>query len=142
MTPKEKEIVGKPSWDARQKYIELIMLRLQRAGDVLNEGDFKQCFLELKWVYVLVAPWITKADASIIKDRIDALQHVILAAQKNNGLYPWASQGSRSRDDHLESSLLEVTGLLTSAAKTLFLPGEIGTMLEEWDFNDITEEPT
>ena len=104
----------KPGYDARQETVQLIIKRLDRFGEYVQDGELELAHRELRLFFNVVQAWMSEAD--IVK--VDA------------DLKRWRPNRRRSEDE-----LLRINGDLTKSAKHLLLPSSIEDTYGEVDFN-------
>lgn len=128
------DAVKKPVYDARQRYIELLMKRLEIAGDHLDAGDLHSCCVQLQLVHSMVTPWILDVDARRIGAQLQRLEHVLPAINtaRTTG-YAWQRDQQRIAKSQAERLLIKATTELTTSSKHLMLPADVGITDDDID---------
>lgn len=129
-----EETIKKPTYDARQKYVELLIKRLDMAGEAINDDRLHQAYLELQQVFQLVKPWIGDTAVRKIERHMEEARRAIKPRRTAPGGYPWAEASRRQANTKTAHQLLDITGELTQAAKHMLLPS--GTADDEGDIED------
>lgn len=115
-----------PTYDARQRYYDVMLGCVRKGVDALREGDLLAWYFELKTLQAMVHNWISKENQNKLENVLDEVYKEILTLSSVPVHHAWGASAARKKRVRAVSMSLDALRLIMGAASHMMLPaGEV-----------------